>query len=881
MTSAHVGLYTGSVEFVDPFLNTYLVSTSIGPVHATALESGGSRRGGHVGGGVYIVGTQVLVAVFSEHALFDEAAKVAGLPNIILGSYAAWPLHDETDFGPTSIVQDTYADKNNNGVYRLVLDQEAGTEILRQDRSYNRPLDVLPGDWFKSTVLGGLILLSDFMTRIGVTSSCNWSFCGITDTATLSSHNIVEDTEGFLSELVHRGCDPIKASRMALTIAEGLGAMSSAAFVSAEDENHTLKLKAVLPNQAGLFRRTLFEGGSVEGVWDTYKTVLREGTDGVNTFAHATDPGVLSEIKRMDGVYRLRAAREIKLERTPAIPVPVQLAPLNGTESPVDETFEQTEDTKGQLTDTQIKSAVYALSEDEIRALSPLLHTGYADVDESELFFRGVRRDQGIWYIPSSAEARESLTGDAAPPRLPSLPPDQQEYSESDLQDLMTEAVEVYPGKQVQLSKTSSVFLMADDGGIVIGDGFGAEIRMHRGTVSIAAAGDIRHLPGRDMIEMIPGNRISKVGDRIEMSSTRGGIAMKAETNVQIVSGNGGVGVMSLENRATGTPLTSATAEDLQNGRAIGSGIILKSADAGISLLGQYIYGSGYSKDKDPTTSGVNNKALSCDIVMDSGAGAIVMTGNVSSMFFRQAMSIGILSASTGVYMQGADMTTVAAGRHFLQAQSMDMGPGTGSLNRYSLESSGVGDRPVKLPQPNNTTVQIRGNAIVSEVLQVKGQVQVQRGVIANDGCNAFEITNESDRVTVNVDGSAQNAGSSIAINGSSFANGVLSNMISRGVATSFGQQISDFAFPQSKSTAYRAGNFAWVGARWQSLLSASTPWMETTVTHRILDNKKTYPYPGYEVYEGGQKVLTVVADSGGGSVEISKLGMNEYPTNT
>jgi hypothetical protein len=56
-----------------------------------------------VGGGAYIEGTHVLVAVFSENAKFDEASKVAGLPNVIIGSYAAWPLHDGTDFGPTKI----------------------------------------------------------------------------------------------------------------------------------------------------------------------------------------------------------------------------------------------------------------------------------------------------------------------------------------------------------------------------------------------------------------------------------------------------------------------------------------------------------------------------------------------------------------------------------------------------------------------------------------------------------------------------------------------------------------------------------------------------------------------------------------------------------
>jgi hypothetical protein len=97
--------------------------------------------------------------------------------------------------------------------------------------------------------------------------------------------------------------------------------------------------------------------------------------------------------------------------------------------------------------------------------------------------------------------------------------------------------------------------------------------------------------------------------------------------------------------------------------------------------------------------------------------------------------------------------------------------------------------------------------------------------------------------------------------------------MVSRGVATQWGQKITELAFPDSDTDSYRGKNYKLIAPRWQSMLSdQSRTWIEREVAHAILE--ETYPYPGRTVHTEG---TPLVVDRG---TEIENKALNDYKVN-
>lgn len=851
-----VTLHTGRVLTAAPFENQYVVSTEVGVVTATALETGSGRRGGHTGGTTYVPGAVVLVAKISTTA---EDANRVFFPNLILGGFHAYPTFESEDkpaeMQPVAAVSGSNADALRNPFYRTVLGNEPNT-ILNENRGGNRLLDGLPGDWYKSTVLGGLVLLSEFMTRIGIAPDCQLTFNGVDRIAEFISRNYCEDHGSQFRELLHRGSTPVDVTRFALDLAEGLGA--STPFEPADEQGDSpWVLKPKDGQQTGLFRREDFNGAAADGQWAITRTTDPRS---VHVFGAEIYPGMTSVMNRWDGIYRLRAAKEIKFEKTFGIVTPWLKQELRGaapTENPP-------EPYTG--TDTQFRMDLAQVSEDEVFALMPILHDRFATAEEAQLFFQGLKRDGDVWYFPTKAEVEAKVFPEETP-KLKVLPADQQEYT---LEDLVYKDAEVAPNRIVRLFKNSSVFLMSEDGGFVIGDGFGGEIRMNRGRVTISSAADIQMLPGRDLIEQIPGNRINRTGDRIEFSSTRGAVAVKAETNLQMSSGAGG-GALVLENCSPDTGLAEVQDEALRQGLPAGSGIVIKARSSGVSLLGTRIYGGGYAEGKS-STSGV--APAPCRIMFDAGTSEMLLHGGSAVLSFKDSVAMTMQDRATGLYLAGSDILSIS------QTMSMVTGSvlvdkGVGRVPRPVLTAARI-DESRKDALPTTAPVLEVGGAILSRTgLFTKGDVGAEGGIASNRGANPLPITDPIQRVRVDLgmDQLPRSRYAETATAAAAITLGVLQDMVSYGIATERGQKITEFAFPDSESPAYRAKAYTLVAPRWQSMLAdTAKTWIEKAVDHAILE--KTYPYPGRTVYEADN---VLVSPSGTGVVRQS---MQDYRVN-
>ena len=95
-----------------------------------------------------------------------------------------------------------------------------------------------------------------------------------------------------------------------------------------------------------------------------------------------------------------------------------------------------------------------------------------------------------------------------------------------------------YDKKEQKFYETESFISLLDDGGIVIGDGYGGEIRMTGGCVIISAPGDVWLKGGRDVQAWAGNDVILRANKSAEISSTEKNVRIKAERNVLVLAGN-------------------------------------------------------------------------------------------------------------------------------------------------------------------------------------------------------------------------------------------------------------------------------------------------------------------------------------------------------
>lgn len=86
--------------------------------------------------------------------------------------------------------------------------------------------------------------------------------------------------------------------------------------------------------------------------------------------------------------------------------------------------------------------------------------------------------------------------------------------------------------------ESESYISMLEDGAIVIGDGYGAEIRMCGGVVTISAPGDVWLKPGRNAQVWAGRDCIVRAKGSVDVSTTEKSVRIKAEQNVFILAGN-------------------------------------------------------------------------------------------------------------------------------------------------------------------------------------------------------------------------------------------------------------------------------------------------------------------------------------------------------
>jgi hypothetical protein len=153
--------------------------------------------------------------------------------------------------------------------------------------------------------------------------------------------------------------------------------------------------------------------------------------------------------------------------------------------------------------------------------------------------------------------------------------------------------------EQQNFYETECFVSLLEDGGVVIGDGYGAEIRMTGGCIFLSAPGDVWLKSGRD-VQLWSGNdTIMRSNKSVDISSTEKNIRIKSEENVMILAGNKeSTGGVLLESRGKTIEYDFEQAGD----KVKFSGIVMRAPNSNVVSLAHQVYlrtGGGDIKSGD------------------------------------------------------------------------------------------------------------------------------------------------------------------------------------------------------------------------------------------------------------------------------------------
>ena len=235
-----------------------------------------------------------------------------------------------------------------------------------------------------------------------------------------------------------------------------------------------------------------------------------------------------------------------------------------------------------------------------------------------------------------------------------------------------------------------SIIAQLPDGSVLIEDGYGSSVYMTGGNIHVSAAGDVWTRSGRSIVMWAGDDLIARAGSSVDISASNADVRIKAQRNLHMLGGNGtdagAVGGIIIESRAaygigSGFKFRDDDGDPLVGEDVNTYGIILKSVDSPVMIYGRDIYGrsaisSGgggtieFEADADIVISGTNQTRYSnagfTDIIGQLvSAGGSVLTGTVVNKFdkaitmfsstdlFRAQAAVVILDSPNGLYARG------------------------------------------------------------------------------------------------------------------------------------------------------------------------------------------------------------------------------------
>jgi len=494
--------------------------------------------------------------------------------------------------------------------------------------SCGRPLDAVQGDWGHINELGAAVWLGKFMAQIRGSDmaklECFWGddlvrmFAYNRQLYTASRDLFEFDDEGECS-LVEKWTP---------FIWESFGSYKAGEEVFEDNKGDAGGIKRGGDEKSRFEPKEekqdmVFRGLKLRGyLGDIQREMIALPPPGGDGIAKKDDEkkyrGVLDIHCGMDGSFHVRSAKEIILAKTVMIPVPRQL--LDPDDPSGDTGVKPQENYKpanqyGSGPDQEQKPYAYpeAIEDAPGRIVDLWDYQAYLF---GKYGLQSVDAHEKDWETPEEADV-EFDTGEAN-----EIDEDVYKAGGSGLRfdpfaplpKFAEITIDQRTGHDARYYKSRSGVFILDDGSVSIEDGYGAQILLSGGHITQSCPGDMQVRPGRSFIAWAPRDFIARAGWCVDISAAKADVRIKAEKNLHVVAGDGTVGSIMFENRATGKPSKSQW-DGKQGDEIETSGIIFKAKESVIHALTTRFF-AGTTKDDG-----------SAHVELNAGTGKAVISG--------------------------------------------------------------------------------------------------------------------------------------------------------------------------------------------------------------------------------------------------------------
>ncbi len=214
--------------------------------------------------------------------------------------------------------------------------------------------------------------------------------------------------------------------------------------------------------------------------------------------------------------------------------------------------------------------------------------------------------------------------------------------------------------KQQDFYETEAYISLLEDGSVVIGDGYGAEIRMSGGCLTLSAPGDVWVKSGRHAQTWAGGDVIQRANGAVDISTTEKSVRIKAEQNVMILAGNDSSerdGGVLIESRSSKTEYDFDKAgDDVRFG-----GVVLRAPKSNVVGLAHQVY---------MRTGGGDSGIAPGNITIDAGRGEASLITKSNDLYHY----VGESGAIGHFFRASADSETQQA-NYFTRDYTLLAGP--------------------------------------------------------------------------------------------------------------------------------------------------------------------------------------------------------------
>lgn len=522
------------------------------------------------------------------------------VPGVILGCLPE-PVWDGNDSFSDSVVQASNCGLLRSVYYRdyiSLLADEGGIA----DRSNNRALDELIYDWGRTTETGIRLHIDPFLCMLRVNEFCGvFGFYDPTgagllrirgyklETESAAHSEFYNDDEG--EATYFRGETPYPWE------ANGCFSPSADNFREVEDNDviHKgieSKIEPKEADQMPFFRYREYGGYLGQGRLRMQVLPPADLVDSETPYTYSQhdkpERGVFREQVQMDGQYILESAKGIVIAKRRFFPVPKQIRLPDDQTDEADSSANNNYKFAGKHGDGGDEHKIGDLTTQDSRRHMLM---AAAILDVHAYLFNWKAQHPFVYHRGDYSVPEESTLAEDVEPYTP-------DYSELKTKWWLPEpdvaaAVKVdhrYTDSEhyARYYSVLSHVQLNDDGSISIVGGQGEEIRMLGGNIEISCPGSVFLRPGKSAITLAGDDAVIRAYKSVDITSSQADVRLKAENNMQLISGNGTAGgCLLLENRST------AVKHDYpeEGGEAIrGSGVIIKAPVTEFAAMAKDIY---------------------------------------------------------------------------------------------------------------------------------------------------------------------------------------------------------------------------------------------------------------------------------------------------